>query len=204
VKILDVTRPLSVRVPLYPGDDPPVINPRDHGTYRTTDLSLSSHHGTHIDAPSHFLPDGMTVDQLPLDYLIGTCLVLDVRKAGTVIGPDAILSRIGSHTRILLHTEASDRHSFGPEFPHLSVETAHALVDRGVRCLGIDSPSVDPYPGDGSVHRILLSHPTAIIELLDLSHVEEGIYRMIALPLRLEGVEGSPARVILSQRSDLL
>lgn len=200
MNIVDVTRPLSTRIPLYPGDTAPRITPVFHGEYRTTDLCLSSHHGTHIDAPSHYLEDGLTVDQLPLSHLIGPCRVLDLRDAGRVIEPGAILPDLGSHTRVLLRTHASEMTAFGPEFPCLSRETARALVERGVRCVGIDSPSVEEYPGDGSVHRILLSHTIMILELLDLSGVEEGVYDLIALPLRLEGVEGSPARVLLCER----
>ncbi len=200
MNIIDVTRPLSARIPLYPGDPPPRITPVYHGEYRTTDLCLSSHHGTHIDAPSHYLEGGLTVDQLSLSLLIGPCRVFDLRDAGQVIEPGAILPCLESHTRILLRTHASEMNTFGPEFPCLSRETARALVDQGVRCVGIDSPSVEEYPGDGSVHRILLSHHAAIIELLDLSGVKEGVYDLIALPLRLEGVEGSPARVLLCER----
>jgi arylformamidase len=202
MKIIDVTRPLSEHVPLYPGEDLPVVIPRDHGAYRTTDLRMSSHQGTHIDAPSHYLRGGVTVDRLPLNFLIGPCLVLDVRDTGRMIEPETIIPRLGSHTRLLLRTEASDRDAFGTAFPCLSVATARALVERGVCCVGIDSPSVEEYPGDGTVHRIFLSHPTAIIELLDLSEAAEGTYTMVALPLRLEGVEGSPARVILCERGD--
>jgi arylformamidase len=200
MKIIDITRPLSMQVPLFPGERPPVITPQDHGAYRTTNLRMSSHQGTHIDAPSHYLPGGITVDALPLTYLIGPCRVLDVRDAGRVIGPDTILPRLGSHTRLLLRTSASDLDTFDAEFPCLDTAAARALVERGVRCVGIDSPSVEEYSGDGSVHRILLSHPVAIIELLDLSRVAEGPYDMVALPLRLQGVEGSPARVILCNK----
>jgi arylformamidase len=202
MKFFDVTRPLSEKVPLYPGEDPPSIASQDHGEYRTTNLHISSHQGTHIDAPSHYLTGGMTVDRLPFSYLIGSCLVLDMRKAEMMIEPDAIIPRIGSHTRLLLRTSASDMDTFGTDFPCLHTDTAHGLVERGVRCVGIDSPSVEEYPGDGSVHRTLLMYPAAIIELLDLSMITEGVYGMIALPLRLEGVEGSPARVILCKKGD--
>jgi arylformamidase len=198
----DITRHLSESVPLYPGDAPPVIIPRDHGTYVTTDLHISSHHGTHIDAPSHFLKGGASVDALSLTSLIGPCRVLDVRDAGMVIEADVIIPRLGSHTRLLLRTAASEMDTFGPEFPCITASAARSLAEKRVVCVGIDSPSVEEYPGDGSVHRILLSHHTVIIELLDLSLVKEGTYYLIALPLRLEGREGSPARVVLCTRRE--
>lgn len=203
MKFIDITRPLSVQVPLYPGEGPPTIISRDHGTYRTTDLHMSSHQGTHIDAPSHFLWGGMTVDELPISFLIGRCLVLDVRDTGRVIEPDAIIHRMGSFSRILLRTSASEENIFGNEFPCLHKDTARALVEKGVRVVGIDSPSVEEYPGDGSVHRILLTHPTIILELLDLSTVAEGVYDLIAFPLRLKGVEASPARAILCKKGSV-
>jgi arylformamidase len=202
MKIIDITRPLSAKVPLYPGDAPPMITPQDQGNYHTTEIRMSSHQGTHIDAPSHYLPEGETVDNLPLPYLIGPCLVLDARAAGRVIKPEAVVPRLGSHTRLLLRTSASDCNAFGTEFPCLHMSTARALAETGLVVLGIDSPSVEEYLGDGSVHRTLLTHSIVIIELLDLWRVEEGAYDMIALPLRLEGVEGSPARVVLCRKGD--
>jgi arylformamidase len=74
---------------------------------------------------------------------------------------------------------------------------ATALLHAGIICVGIDSPSIEAYQSDGSIHRLLLSHGITIIEFLDLSKVLEGTYWMVALPLRLQGLDGSPARVIL-------
>jgi arylformamidase len=203
LKFIDVTRPLSERVPVYPGDAPPAFTVHDHGAYRTTSLRMGSHQGTHIDAPSHYLAGGESVDKIPLNNLIGPCLVIDVRPSENMITPDTILPYLGLHTRILLRTSASGADSFGTEYPCLHPLTARALVDRGVFLVGIDSPSVENYTGDGSVHRILLGHPAVIIELLDLSRVEEGVYDLIALPLRIQGAEGSPARVILCNRGEI-
>ncbi|MDD1672955.1 MAG: cyclase family protein, partial [Methanomicrobiales archaeon] len=129
--------------------------------------------------------------------LIGPCLVLDMRGSPMRIEPHHVIPRMKKHTRILLHTTASEKGNFGEEFSHLSLQTAQALTDRGIVCVGIDSPSIEEYPGDGSVHRALLSRNTVIIELLDLSDVDEGSYWLVALPLRLQGREGAPARVIL-------
>ncbi|MDD1675833.1 MAG: cyclase family protein [Methanomicrobiales archaeon] len=197
MKIIDITRPLSEAIPLYPGDVPPVITPHNHGTYLTTDIHLSSHHGTHIDAPLHFLPGGLTVDSIPLQSLIGPCLVLDRTQAETIMGPELIIPYMGNHTRLLLRTVASGKESFGTEFPCIRLETARALAERGLTCIGIDSPSIEEYAGDGSVHKAFLSRNIPILEFLDLSRVNEGLYQLIALPMRLQGREGAPVRAIL-------
>ena len=87
--------------------------------------------------------------------------------------------------------------SFGEAFPHLAPDAARFLVGAGVTAVGIDSPSIEAFGSDGSVHRELLGKGIAILEFLDLSGVAGGDYLLIALPLRLEGLDGSPARAIL-------
>jgi arylformamidase len=98
---------------------------------------------------------------------------------------------------ILLRTRASGCGSFGSEFPHLTLDAARLVAGAAPPVVGIDSPSIEAFGGDGSVHRELLKGGIPILELLDLSGVTRGEYLMVALPLRLEGLDGSPARVIL-------
>jgi arylformamidase len=83
------------------------------------------------------------------------------------------------------------------DYPSLSADAARLITANGLKCVGIDSPSIEIFNCDGAVHRELLGHGCIIIELLDLSQVSEGDYWMIALPLRLTGLDGSPARVLL-------
>jgi arylformamidase len=101
---------------------------------------------------------------------------------------------------LLIRTSFSGMQSFSPDYRHLGPDAAAELAARGVRCVGIDTPSVESYGGDGTVHRRLLGAGMAIVELLDLSAVPEGDYLMIALPLRLREGDGSPARVVLLDR----
>ena len=100
-------------------------------------------------------------------------------------------------TRILLKTAFSGCTSFREDYPSLTLDAAQYLTKAGVLCVGIDSFSIEAFICDGSVHRELLSHGCIIIELLDLSRVTEGDYSLFALPLRLTGLDGAPARVIL-------
>jgi len=201
VKIFDISRPLSEDVLIYPGDVPPKFHQENRGQYLVSDLHLSSHTGTHIDAPRHYLKTGDTIDTVPLSCLIGRCRVLDVTWAGTTITADHLEGRLDGVSRILLKTSFSGTDRFNEIYPALALGAAHMITACGINCVGIDTPSIESYSCDGSVHRKLLSCNCIIIELLDLSDVEEGDYDMVALPLRLKGLDGSPARVVLMERN---
>jgi arylformamidase len=197
VAIRDVTRPLGPGTMVYAGDAVPTFRSRPLGGSVVSDLSLSTHSGTHLDAPSHYLPGGTSVDRIPFGHLVGRARVLDLRDGPDAIPPSALSGRIGGHTRLLLRTRFSTTSSFSPEYPHLTPGAAALAADAGITTLGIDSPSIEAFDGDGSLHRLLLGRGMSILELLDLDGVPEGSYWMVALPLRLEGLDGSPARVIL-------
>ena len=197
MEIFDITRPLSAETLVYPGDSKPSFKQRDEGKYLISDLHMSTHTGTHIDAPVHYLKYGATIDTIPLINLIGSCRVVDVSSAGSTITAGHLDGKIDTITRLLLKTSFSGHHQFVEDYPSLSFDAAHLITSKGFYCIGIDSPSIESYNCDGSVHRELLGKGCIIIELLDLSAVPEGDYDMIALPLRLEGLDGSPARVVL-------
>jgi len=200
MKIIDITRPLSGATVSYPGDMPPQFSQRDAGLYLISDLSMNSHSGTHIDAPVHYLKKGDTIDTVPLDHLIGPCRVIDVTGAGSAITAAALEGRLGTAKRILLKTAFSRETQFKDDYPHLTGDAADLLTKNGVLCVGIDSFSIEAFVCDGSVHRTLLGAGCLIVELLDLSGAGEGEYEMIALPLRLSGLDGAPARVVLTQK----
>jgi arylformamidase len=197
MRFIDVTRPLYPGMLVYPGDTRPTFLQENHGQYLLSDIHMSTHTGTHIDAPVHYLKSGDTIDTIPLTHLIGRCRVLDVRGAGSTITADHIRGRTGSVERLLLKTSFSGTDQFTEDFPCLMADAARFLTSNGIQCVGIDSPSIESFNGNGAVHRDLLRHNCIIIELLDLSSVGEGDYNMVALPLRLAGLDGSPARVIL-------
>ena len=197
MKIIDITRPLSEGILIYPGDIPPVFRQEVHGNYLTTDLHLSTHTGTHIDAPVHYLKTGDTIDTIPLSNVMGTCRVLDVTRAGTSITANHLKGRLDGIDRLLLKTSFSGTDHFEENYPSLTADAARLITGCEMKCVGIDSPSIESYECDGTVHRELLSRGCIIIELLDLSNVEEGNYTLVALPLRFTGLDGSPARVVL-------
>lgn len=197
MKIIDITRPLAPGLIVYPGDIEPSFTQDDRDQYIITDLHLSSHSGTHIDAPAHYFRGAMAVDDIPFEALIGPAQVLDCTDAGETIEEKDLTGRV-SGKRLLIKTRFSDATRFSADYPGLKPDAASYLSGLGLACVGIDSPSIEPFEGDGEVHRRLLSSGAVILELLDLSGVPEGNYQLVALPLRLEGLDGSPVRAILT------
>jgi arylformamidase len=210
-RFIDITLPFSERLPVWPGDTPVTVV-RSTGTATVSELRMSSHVGTHVDAPAHFLPQGMTLDQLPLDVLIGPAWVAHVPRA-TVITAD-MLDRChipAGVERLLLRTDNSvpksqDRHPqpgsghFNQEYVALDPTGGGWLLEKRIRLIGIDGPSVDPFSTPAfAVHRMLLANQVVLVENLALADVKPGSYRLICLPLRYEGGDGAPARVVLEQ-----
>ena len=166
---------------------------------RVTTLRLTTHTGTHVDAPYHFLEDGPTVDRLDLDILIGPAAVYDFRGRTVITAEMLAQAGVGSVPRILLRTDNSRWIRTGPlpAVPaHLTEDAARYLIDKGVRLVGIDGLTVDG-PDTAVAHSALLRAGVIILETLDLSHVAAGDYELICLPLRIAGVDGAPARAIL-------
>jgi len=199
VKIYDVSRSLSRETLVYPGDIHPTFHQEDRGQYLISELRLSTHTGTHIDAPVHYLKTGLTIDTVPLSRLIGKCRVLDMSGAGHAITAEHLKGRMDGVSRFFLKTSFSGTDRFEENYPSLSADAAYMIAELGMKCVGIDTPSIESYNGNGTVHRTILSCNCIIIELLDLSSVKEGDYDMVALPLRLKGLDGSPARVVLME-----
>ena len=198
VRYLDATRALSPGTVVYPGDVVPAIAKRSRDGFLISDMTIGSHTGTHIDAPDHYLFDGRTVDRLPIDLLIGPCRVIET--PATEIGREDLEGRLEGATRVLLRTWFSRRTKYVAPYPALTPEAAAYLVGQGVRLVGTDAPSIEAAGSDGTVHRTLLEPGGAVVELLDLSNVPPGEYGLIALPLRLQGGDGAPARVVLEVR----
>jgi len=196
-RIFDITRPLAPGCMVYPGDSVPGFAQEDHGNYRITDIQISSHSGTHIDAPSHYLDEGAGVDEIPLSHLIGWCRVADLTRVKGEISPHDLEGKTGGAKKILLKTSFSGQDNFVEDYPAIGDEAAAFLAAQRIHCIGTDAPSIEKFNSSGSVHTRLLSAGIVIIEMLDLRCVPEGEYWLIALPLRLKGLDGSPCRALL-------
>jgi arylformamidase len=199
--MLDVSVTVRPRMPVYEGDPGVAIElaksiERDGAN--VSRLDLGAHTGTHVDAPRHFIPGGAGADELPLDVFVGPCVVADATAAADRLDAHAIgaLVRAPGAERVLLKTRNSrlwERDTFTPDFVRLDGGGARALVDRGVRAVGVDYLSA----GDREAHRVLLGAGVGVIEGLDLRDVEPGAYHLVCLPLKLAGCDGAPARAVL-------
>ena len=196
-RVFDITRPLAPGCIVYPGDIVPGFAREDHGDYRITDIQISSHSGTHIDAPSHYLDEGASIDEIPLSHLMGWCRVADLTRVKGEISPRDLEGKTGGAKKILLKTSFSGQDDFVEDYPSIGEEAAAFLAAQRMHCIGTDAPSIEEFNSRGAVHTRLLSAGIVIIEMLDLRGVPEGEYWMIALPLRLTGLDGSPCRALL-------
>lgn len=208
MKICDISLPLTSDLPVWP-NDPKLVLRRTMSmeagdSANVTYISCSVHIGTHVDAPSHFMRDGATVDELPLDVLIGPVYVGNLPDVNEVCPTD--LERVGlpeDTQRLLLRTRnsklwADGISDFTPDYVALTPEAAEWVVEKGVKLVGVDYLSVQRfYDPEPTTHRTLLEAGVVIIEGLNLYDVEPGIYRLVCLPLKLVGCEGAPARVLL-------
>jgi arylformamidase len=205
-RVHDVSRPLQDGGVIYPGDPEILFRPHsaiDRGDpANVTALSLGSHSGTHVDAPRHFLPGGNPVDRLPLERLIGPAVVLDLPGAAACVSAADLAGQdLRGHRRVLLRTRnsaASAETRFTPDYCALGLDGAEYLIEHGVELIGIDALSIEPFGSvDFTVHHLLLGRGVVIVEGLDLSSVARGVYQLVCLPLRLEGLDGAPARAVL-------
>jgi arylformamidase len=163
-------------------------------------LTVSCHAGTHVDAPSHFLPDGAGIDALPLERFIGPALVHQVDADRYITEAHVKEIPLGGTTRVLFKTRNSQllkRREFEPNFVAFSVEAARALVARGVQLVGLDYLSVAHADQQVPVHRAFLDHGVVLLEGVDLSEIAPGRYELMCFPLRLRGLDGAPCRAVL-------
>ena len=194
---IDITLPLSEKIPVFPGDPEVRLTPIERDGYRITSLCVSSHSGTHIDAPLHYIPDGPGVDSIPLENINGESVVIDLTSVKRTVAQTDIEGRTCDLRIIILKTGFSTESDSISEYTSISCECAQYLSEAGVTCIVTDAPSIESFDGDGSVHRTLLENNIAIIEMADLSAVQPGRYILNALPLRIGGCDGSPVRAVL-------
>lgn len=206
MKIFDISWPLSSATTSY--KDKHTIRFEETKNFnkdgvRETIITLSSHSGTHVDAPSHFLRDGKTIDEMHLDRLIGRCLVLNLETVDAAITHEDLkkyADEIQENDIVLLKTANSLKKTtdkFWPDFIYLAVSGANYLYERGVKAVGIDYLGIERGNPDHDTHQFLMKRDIAIIEGLRLGHVQEGRYQLYCLPLNIVGLEAAPARAIL-------
>ena len=206
MKIIDISWPISKATTGY--KDRSVISFDEVKNFnrdgaRETKIQLSSHSGTHVDAPSHFLRDGKTIDEMSLNRLVGKCKVLDLTLVMERITRDDLMqydSSIAQGDIILLQTTNSDNavtDKFNSHFVYLEVSGAEYLVEKKISAIGIDYLGIEHSQPGHPTHEILMHGDVVIIEGLRLGHVKAGEYVCVCLPLYTIGLEAAPARAIL-------
>ena len=186
---------------VWPGDTEFAYTTTAWGDICVGAVTMSCHTGTHADAPRHFLPDGIGIAEIPPEVYVGECLVLAVVGLDE-LGPE-VFGEATLPPRVLLKTLAwTDHTRFPDEVPVLTEASVALLAERGVRLIGLDVPSVDRLQSkDLPIHHALAAAGIHILESLDLREITPGGYELIALPLRLDGADGSPVRAVLAQNS---
>lgn len=203
--IFDVSLTLKKGMLTYPGD--PSFSIEHHCAIKNGDefnlslLSLTTHTGTHIDAPAHYLDGARTIELAPLDILIGPGIVLDMRGVNIIDRRILENSALTDEKRVFFKTDNSLKIK-EPEVHHnytyIEDSGAGLLIERGVTLVGIDYLSVDRIDDeDAAAHRILLSSGAFIVEGLDLLDAPIGACQIYCLPLKIEGGDGAPARVLI-------
>jgi arylformamidase len=193
---------------VYPGNPTIAITPQQAISQgagaNVSRLDFGSHTGTHVDAPKHFFDDGAGVDTLPLDLLIGQARLLAFSDAVMSIGEAELAPHdLTGVTRLLLRTRnsawlASGSTEFHKDYTYVAPDGAEYLASAGVKLVGVDYLSVEQFhSGHHRTHRTLLGRGIVIVEGLALAEPPAGEYELICLPLRLEGLDGAPARAVL-------
>jgi arylformamidase len=208
MRTYDISLAISPEMVVWP-DDPPVELIRTSKIENGADANISNlcmsvHAGTHIDAPNHFLETGDTVENIPIDLLLGRAYVLHLSDEVDLITRDKVEnSPIPPRTkRVLFRTRnsnnwKSNRKAFGKNYVALATDAAEYLIKRGVKLVGIDYLSIAPFDDPIPTHKILLEAGVIILEGINLSSVEQGRYTLYCMPIKLIGAEGAPVRAIL-------
>lgn len=206
LKLIDLTHTVVPDMPQWPGDNQPLALHRNsvHGpdSHMSSSMEFGCHTGTHIDAPLHFLDGQPGIDRLPLEGFVGTGVVIragDGAYAGP-LGPEVCDGVDLTDIDFVLFDTGWDRYwgqeRFYREWSYLSPELAKLLAGAGLKGVGLDTPSLDPYNGHAA-HDICA--PAGMINLENLANLgalpDQG-FTLLALPLKLEGTEASPIRAV--------
>jgi arylformamidase len=212
VRCIDLTFPVEEAMPVWPGDPRPEfreVKSLEQDGYAVQSIRFSNHLGTHLDAPSHVIKGGLTLDRIPLETLIGKAILIDFSHKGkkgritrSDLQPHGNMLREG--TRVLIRT-GWDAYSgsafYFQDFPCLALEAAQDLAERGIALLGMDTPSPSPVddPEQG-IHRTLLGAGIVLLECLtNLHHIRGNECDLIVLPPLFKGFSGSPCRAVAVQ-----
>ncbi len=203
MKIHDISMNIYENMTVYKNKDvkkPKLSIVQDHksGSAYESKINMEMHTGTHIDSPLHMIDGGHTIDKYDLSRFITKCKVLDFTNVkDKIVAEDLKGKNINKGDFILLKTKNSDSNEFDFKFVFLEKSGAEYLKNIEISGVGIDSLGIERDQPDHKTHKILLNNDVIIMEGLRLKEVEEGEYKLVALPLKIDGVEAAPTRAVL-------
>jgi arylformamidase len=201
--LIDISRTISETTAVWPGDSPFsrrwIMSIATGCSCNTSTITLSAHCGTHSDAPCHFVDGAKGIAEVDLGLYLGRCRVVHAKHLDCVRLSDIEGLDLRREERLLFRTPRPLKDDeWRDDFPYLSLGLARRAAAEGLKLIGIDTPSVDPMTSKTlEAHKALLQGGVAILESLDLGRVSEGLYELIALPLRIVGGDSSPVRAVL-------
>lgn len=209
--IIDITFPISKKTPKWPGSVGfeykwQMEIPND--TNNLSSFSIDSHLGTHLDAPLHFIEGGRSIENLELEKLLGDVFVLEIYNIKSITDLDLENASIPKDcNKLILKTDnqlywKEKLTEFQEDFSSIDASGAKWIVERGIHLIGIDYLSIQRYNDGPETHQILLKNEVIIVETLNLEYVNQGWYNLICLPLKIEGLEGSPVRALLISKNN--
>ena len=206
MKYIDISSTVDKNMPHWPTSSRPVIKRlfslAKGSKSNVSWIGMGIHTGTHIDAPEHFIRNGNTIDKIKIKSLIGKCYVCNTKNRGVIDVSYLNSIKVPQGVKkILFHTKNSSfwkDSKFHKDFVALTPQAARWIVKKGINLVGIDYLSIERFGEKGNrTHKILLKKKVIIVEGLNLSHVKDGVYKLIVLPIKIKGCEGAPARAIL-------
>ena len=204
-RIWDISQPLGPSLPVWPGDTAFSARPRwsigDGSPVNVASFETSTHAGTHADAPLHYDHAGAGAGEVGLEAYIGPCRVIDAREAGEILTRAFVEALLDPPPRVLFRTYARFPHDrWRSDFTAVAADAVALLAQRGVRLIGVDAPSLDPQDSKTmDAHQAVQAADMRILEGLVLDDVPPGDYELIALPLKLVGLDSSPVRAVLRE-----
>lgn len=203
---IDITYPISSRLPKWHGSIGfeakwHMLMPAE--TNNLSSFTIDAHLGTHLDAPLHFVHEAKAIHEMDLNKLIGTAYVAEIRGLKSITATDLENANIPANcTKLLLKTDnqfywEQGLTDFQEDFSSIDATGAQWVIDKGIHLIGIDYLSIQRFHDGPETHQILLRNEVVIVETLNLEKVDAGWYDLICLPLKLEGLEGSPVRAVV-------
>lgn len=211
MKIFDISIPITTKMVVWPGDPRVFISKLSSieigDDANVSQISMSVHTGTHIDAPHHFINNGKTIEQVPLEKLVGKAYVMSFADEIKVINRQALethpqIDKLGNCKKVLFKTSNSsnleiEQGDFSEDYVGVDKSGAQFLISFDLDLIGLDYLSVACFKDTEQPHQIFLNNEIVLLEGINLSEVPDGFYDLYCLPLLISGSDGAPARTIL-------